>query len=162
MKLTGLKAAVVSCSLFLGGCSSLGMHNESAVSAERQSFVVSAAYNAVDTLLATQQISPIISPNGSKGVLVATVADINNLEKSSAFGRLITEQMSTRLAQLGVPVTEVKLRGNLYVNNSGEFLLSRELKEMSSVQNADMVLVGTYANAGNAVYVTIKLVRASD
>lgn len=133
------------------------------VSAEKESPMVAASYVAVDELLKGQKLSPLVTPFGSKGVLVATVADINNLQKSSAFGRLLSEQLSSRLAQLGVQVNEVKLSENLFVNrNEGEFLLTRELNAIGATLNADTVLVGTYADGGGAIYVTLKMVRAAD
>ena len=158
LRLLGLLALTV-----LAGCGSPNHRPYPMVSAEQESPVVQASYNAVDALLAGQTLSPVIIPRGHKGILVATVADINNLNRSSAFGRMLSEQLSSRLAQLGIPVNELKLRDNLFVNQAeGEFLLSRELKEISAAQNADYVLVGTYANGGGAAHVTIKLVRATD
>ena len=132
------------------------------VYAERESVFISAAYDAVDALIKGQTKTPFIAPGG-KRVLVPTVVDLGNLERSSAFGRLLAEQMASRLTQIGVSVSELKLRGNLFVNpGQGELILSREIREISSNQNADAVLVGTYTDAGDAVYVTLKLVRATD
>ena len=133
------------------------------VSAEKNSPLVSASYDAVDALIKGQTLAPIVTPNGGRGILVATLADINNLKKSSGFGRLLSEQISSRIAQLRIPVNELKLRENLFVHQTeGEFLLSRQIKEIGASQNADLVLVGTYADGGGAIYVTLKLVRASD
>ncbi len=133
------------------------------IAPERQSTMIDAAYSAVDALIAGQNMSPMASPNGGVRVLVATVADLNKLNQSTAFGRLLAEQMSSRLAQTGIPVGELKLTGKLYVSQSqGELVLSRELKEISGSQKADLVLVGTYVDAGPSVFVSLKLVRASD
>lgn len=135
----------------------------SPVATERQSSMIDAAYTAVDSLIAGQNISPIATSGGGTRVLVATVADLNKLNQSTAFGRLLAEQLASRLSQLGIPVNELKLTGKLYVSQSqGELVLSRELKEISSSQKADLVLVGTYVDAGPSVFVSLKLVRASD
>lgn len=142
--------------LAVSGCANKGIY------AERESVLISAAYDAVDSLVKNQTKTPLIAPGG-KRVLVTTVVELNNLEKSSAFGRLLAEQMASRLAQIGISVSELKLRGNLFVSpGQGELILSREIREISSNQNADAVLVGTYTDAGDAVYVTVKLVRATD
>lgn len=135
----------------------------SPVASERQSTMIDAAYSAVDSLIAGQNISPMATPGGGTRVLVATVTDLNKLNQSTAFGRLLAEQMSSRLSQTGIPVGELKLTGKLYVSQSqGELVLSRELKEISSNQKADLVLAGTYVDAGSSVFVSLKLVRASD
>jgi TolB-like protein len=132
---------------------------------ERESIVIRSAYDAVDFLIdqERQTVSPQLVPRGGRGVLVSTIVDINDLDRSSALGRLLSEQIASRFAQHGIPVNELKLRGNLYVNKSqGELLLSREVRELSATQNADLVITGTYAESRDSVYVTIKLVRATD
>jgi TolB-like protein len=78
-------------------------------------------------------------------------------------GRLVSEQVSARLSQVGLNVKEVKLRGSLFVSNSqGEFLLSREIKEISQSHSAEFVIVGTYAVASEATYITLKLIMTED
>jgi TolB-like protein len=132
---------------------------------ERESIVIRSAYDAVDFLIDKdrQTLSPQLVPNGGRGVLVSTLVDINDLDVSSPLGRLLSEQVASRFAQHGIPVNELKLRGNLYVSKAqGELLLSREVRELSAVQNADLVVTGTYAESRDSVYVTIKLVRATD
>jgi TolB-like protein len=43
---------------------------------------------------------------------------------------------------------------------TGELLLSREIKDIARVHQATAVLVGTYSVAGQYVYVNVKLVRS--
>jgi TolB-like protein len=132
---------------------------------EKESVVIRAAYEAVDFMIDQdrQTLSPQVAPRSNRGVLVSTIVDINDLERSNALGRLLSEQIASRFAQYGVPVNELKLRGNLYVSKSqGELLLSREVRELSAMQNADLVVTGTYAESNDSVYVTVKLIRASD
>jgi hypothetical protein len=133
------------------------------VKAENQSVLVSTVYKAVDALIAGQTKSPMITDGGGSRVLVATVANLNDLDTSSGFGMLISEQVGSRLAQRGVPVGEAKFTGKLFVSkNEGELVLSREMKEISSSLKADLLIVGSYVEAGDFVYVTLKIVRASD
>ena len=130
---------------------------------EQNSTVISASYGAVDGLLAKQNRSPILSANSGKRVLVATVVSLDQLDKATTFGRLVSEQMASRLAQRGISVAELKLRDSLYINaRQGELLLSREAQNIVSNANADFVVVGTYADAGEAVYVTVKLINPGD
>jgi TolB-like protein len=144
-------------------------YKEAEVSVDR---FISANYKAVDMLLgltvsgaaptAVNNFDHLGSGNGGP-VLVATLVDVTFLERSSPLGRLISEQLVSRIAQLGRPVVEMKLRGSVFVkNNNGEFLLTREVRELASNQNASAVLVGTYAESGNAVFVSLKLVNPSN
>jgi hypothetical protein len=90
-------------------------------------------------------------------IIVTTIADVDRLEASSSMGRITTEQIASRLAQLGFNVTEVKVRGNLFVERgsgdyktagppfSGEFVLSRNVEKIASEHAAVAVIAGTYA-----------------
>lgn len=94
-------------------------------------------------------------------MIAASFADINHLEQSSNFGRMATQHLVSQFTLQGYDFVEMLLRKSVYIDASeGEFLLSRELSEISQTHNAPVVLVGTYAVAGNNVFVTAKLVRS--
>jgi hypothetical protein len=64
---------------------------------------------------------------------------------------------------MGYMVKEVKLRGTLFVKSStGELLLSRELKDISAFHKAQAVVVGTYSDAREYLYLNLKLVDADN
>lgn len=97
-------------------------------------------------------------------VLVGTVNDIDFLETSTTFGRVLQEQISTRLTQRGYNVTELKLRNSLNIKQglinpleSGEYMLSRDLNSLKNEHKAAAVITGTYALAGEEVMVNLKL-----
>ncbi|MBF0133410.1 MAG: hypothetical protein HQL75_12580 [Magnetococcales bacterium] len=94
-------------------------------------------------------------------LLVASFVALDNLEKTSTFGRLVAEQMASRLTQQGFSFIELKLREQLYIQAGvGEFALSRELQKISREHNAQGVLVGTYSVVQDFVYVSVKIVRS--
>ena len=117
-------------------------------------------HEAADQLLANMPAPAAASSTGSGGtILVATLADINRLEQSSALGRMISENISSRFAQRGRSVVEMKLRGSVFVrNNQGEFLLTREIKELAREYDADAVVVGTYTDGSSFVFVSLKII----
>lgn len=95
--------------------------------------------------------------------IVATLVNIDQLEQSSTFGRLISEQVASRMTQLGFGVVELKVRNGVYMKrNEGEFLLTREIKEVASAHKAQAVIVGTYAESSTMVYVNLKLVNPAN
>lgn len=60
------------------------------------------------------------------------------------------------MVQRGLRVTEVKLRDVLVLHREqGELLLSREVREVSQAQNAQAVVVGTYAVSASVVYISL-------
>lgn len=116
-------------------------------------------YEAVDALMQRSR-QPL---DKNKAILVATIVDIDNLNQSSTFGRLVAEQSSSKLVQLGYFVGEPKLRGTLAIKeHSGEMILSRDLAHLTKKYNAQAVLSGTYALGEYKVHVNLKLIMASN
>jgi TolB-like protein len=99
----------------------------------------------------------------SKPLIAATFVNIDDLSQASSFGRIVSEQVASRFTDRGFKVVEMLLRNDVYIQQKGgEFLLSRELKNISSKHDAQAVIVGTYAMGRKNVYVTAKLIRAND
>ena len=100
---------------------------------------------------------------GQAPVLVATVVNVNDLSRSAPLGRTLSEIYASQLANKGFNVKELKLRGDVYVKEgAGELLLSREIRDIAQNHNAGLVLVGTYSQAAQYTYVSLKLVRTAD
>lgn len=96
---------------------------------------------------------------GSAPFIVATLSNIDQLETSSTLGRLISEQVTSRLAQLGQSVVELKVRNGVFMRrNEGEFLLTREIQDVAKAHKAQAIIVGTYAASESFVYVSLKIV----
>lgn len=121
--------------------------------------LIDQSYRAADALLMR---APWLRER-REPLLSATFVDINNLEMSSGLGRVIGEQLGSRFAQQGFTVIEIKMRNNIFVKEgSGEFALSRSIKEISQSHNAAAVIAGTYAVGRQSVFVNARLIRATD
>ncbi len=121
--------------------------------------VIATSYRAVDHLLALwgRPLDP------DKPILVATLADNDDLGKSSSFGRLVPEQMASRLVNSGYTVSEIKLRNGMLVKRQGgQFMLSRDALKIGNATGAQAVLAGTYTVGKSNVFVNLKLIRAAD
>ena len=119
-----------------------------------------ANYAAAEKLMSSIAAVPI---DRSIPILVATMVNIDSMKQSSRFGRLISEQLTTRLTQLGYHVVEMKLGDNVYVREgTGELLLSRDVQKLTKSYNVQLVLVGNYAVANEYTYLTLKAVTAAD
>lgn len=118
-----------------------------------------ANYSAVDKLVTATAVP--VAKNAP--LLVATMVNIDSMNQSSRFGRLISEQIATRLTQLGHGVVEMKLRNDVYIREgTGELLLSRDVRTLSRNHNAQVVVVGNYAVAAGYAYLTLKMVTVTD
>lgn len=123
-----------------------------------ESNLIEISYMITDNLLTnlTEELDP------EQIILVASFSDIKNLERSSNFGRVLAECITSRFVQKGYAMVEMKLRNTLYIKEkAGEFLLSRQIRDITDAHKAQAVVVGTYALAGNDVYISSRIVEAS-
>lgn len=123
--------------------------------------LVKSAYTIADGLLAQLKIN--IDKNSS--ILVTSFVNIDNLKESSTLGRMIAEHVASRLSQRGYKVVEMRLRTTsvFMEEGKGEFLLSRDLRDVSKNQNSTAVVVGTYGSFPNGeVSVSARIVSPTD
>ncbi len=121
--------------------------------------MIETSYRAADAL--TTQASYL--KTDLKPVLITSIANITNLNSSSAFGLMVSEQIGGRIAQFGFPVVDLRTRKDIKVRErTGEFMLSRDLQKISRQHAAGAVLIGTYATGKDKVFVSTRLVRPED
>jgi TolB-like protein len=121
--------------------------------------LVYASYEIADKLI--ENLDTDLSPD--RPILVASFVDVNDIENSSSFGRMMAEYICSRLGKNGYTVVEMKLRDSIYIKEkAGEFLLSRKVKDISAAHEAQAVVVGTYARARRDIYISARLVQADN
>lgn len=117
---------------------------------------IPANYDAADSLL--RQLQHKITPNNT--LIIATLANIDALESSSTLGRLVSEQISARFTQNSYHMVELKFRNNVYMaQGQGELMLTREIHELANAHSAQAVVVGTYAQSRDFVYINLKVIQ---
>lgn len=165
-RLSALVAALLGVAL-LAGCETLSQAPrapEPTYDQARSNGLTSANYAAATELMkrfqGTASTNNFDGASGASPFIVATLVNIDKLEQSSTFGRLLSEQLASRITQLGHNVVELKVRNGVFMKrNEGEFLLTREIKEVATAHKAQAVVVGTYAEASDFVYVNLKVVN---
>jgi TolB-like protein len=131
------------------------------VDSEPYTAVLESSYLAADRLaraLLNRQFSP------DTPIMAASFVNIDDLTTSSTFGRIVSEQVASRLAQRGFRIIEIKLRQeSVFIKKGqGEFMLSRELKDLGSSREIRAALVGTYAISEHFIFVSARIVRTED
>lgn len=153
-----LRPALMACvvaGLLSAGCSTNGPVEPTFETASEHPFIPTNRA-AAETLLA--QLKGRLQPD--QPLIIATLVDINVLEKSSTMGRLVSEQISAIFSQSGYRMVEMKFRDNVYMKrNEGELLLTREITQVAKQHNAQAVIVGTYGVAANLVFINLKVVQ---
>lgn len=151
-------STAIACAIALSGCSwtssnvRLGpTYEEAAVNQ-----FVSVNQGAITRLVAGVDLAAL----AGAPVLVATVVNVNDLRRAAPLGRTLSEQYASFMVASGFNVKELKLRGDVFVREeTGEMMLSREIKDIAKIHSAALVLVGTYSAAAQVTYISLKLVR---
>lgn len=110
--------------------------------------------------LAAKAMPPLIPRHPNMPILVTTFVDNNDLQQTSHFGRILQEHIASRFVQLGYTVRELKISNTLHIEpKSGETILSRDLTQLSSGQQAQAILVGTISMTDRIVYISARLIN---
>ena len=90
---------------------------------------------------------------------VATFVNIDDLYKSSTFGRVYAEQVMSELAMRGFDVVELRHSDAMqFLADDGEFALSRDVSVLKRARDLGGIVVGTYAVSPVRVYVNARLI----
>ena len=120
--------------------------------------LISANYIAADRLISGSQRAIL----KDIPIIVATLVKLDNLDTSSNLGRLVSEQLTSRLTQLGYSVPQLKLRDSIFVrSNQGEMVLSRDIHKIAVSHHAQAIVAGTYAVGADVVYVHVELIDST-
>jgi TolB-like protein len=146
----------------------IGCVTDPNVAANSSSSIDASPYDQPDLSTLTCRAADLIlaaSPDvtGATPLVVTSLSDAKNLETSSALGNIVADVIRTRLAQTGHKTSEFRLRSEVSLKkNDGEFLLSRPRRGLRPAPGTAAVVTGTYAVRYEKVYVSIKLISATD
>ncbi|MDC0932751.1 FlgO family outer membrane protein [Arcobacteraceae bacterium] len=83
-------------------------------------------------------------------VILTSFVDLNDLENTSTFGRLVSESMFNELHIRKFLVTDFRGKENVSVNKDGEFHITRDVEKLKDIVDAvEYILVGTYVKFEN-------------
>jgi len=83
-------------------------------------------------------------------VILTSFVDLDNLENTSTFGRLLSESMFNELHIRKFLVTDFRGQEAVSVNEDGEFHITRDVEKLKDIVDAvEYILVGTYVKFEN-------------
>lgn len=116
--------------------------------------------NKITDELVSSAMPPLMPRHPEEAVLTSSFVNIDNLDSTSTFGRLLQSHAGARMVQHGYTVKEVNLRNTMKIEvRDGEKILSRELSQISPDQPVQAILLGTYSLNNRTLYITAKLVN---
>lgn len=118
----------------------------------------SLVYSAAE--LMARRSSPI---SKDRPIIVATLVDINDLNRSSTLGRLASQLVADKYSQHGYLIKDLTYTRGLEMKpGTGALVLSEDVRNVAARNNAQAVIAGTYAVGGREIYVNLRLLRADD
>ena len=97
-------------------------------------------------------------------VIVTTFSNLDDLDKTNPLGRLIAENLQHELQVRKWKGIDIRIAKGIYIKNSGEFILSRDLDKLKNKDDIKVgsILTGTYQYVGDSLIINAKVIRLSD
>lgn len=145
--------AAVLLALFAAGCSLRMPPPKNIITSEREDRF-GTLYIATEINRNLQKRDIMAAP-----VIVTTFVDLNDLGKTSVFGRMMAERLIDELSKQGFKVLEVRRAQDLFMKKDvGEMILTRDVAELAGSTNARSVLAGTYVATEQSVIINARLI----
>ena len=101
--------------------------------------------NGAIVAIADQLLTSNVSKTKNTSIILTSFADLNKLNKTTTFGRLVSESMFNELHVRKFKVTDFRGQDAVSVNADGEFHITRDVKKLKDhIDATEYVVVGTY------------------
>jgi TolB-like protein len=96
--------------------------------------------------MADQLFSSNISKKNPLRVILTSFVDLNNLNETTPFGRILSESMFNELHVRKFKITDFRGQESVSVNADGEFHITRDVEKLKdNINGVEFILVGTYS-----------------
>ncbi|MDI5922774.1 FlgO family outer membrane protein [Halomonas sp. LR5S13] len=111
-----------------------------------------------DTMHGMVEAFPDLTDRGP--MIMASFIDVDGTGRASPFDRIAAELSAAALAREGMQVREVLLEGRQLLEVSGsDGLLTRQVRRLGSREGARTLLIGTYAQGHDRLYLALRVVE---
>lgn len=106
--------------------------------------------NGAIVAVADQLLVSNVSKNKNTSILLTSFVDLNKLNKTTTFGRLVGESMFNELHVRKFNITDFRGQDAVSVNADGEFHLTRDINKLKdNIETVEHIVVGTYTKFEN-------------
>ncbi len=117
--------------------------------------LIEVSYDAANTL--QSNLSRTIPKNSL--IIVSTLLNVDDLKKTSSFGRIISDQIASAFHTLGYRIIGMEMPIDLIVMQQGGGLhLSDETKKMLKNYKAAAIVGGVYAQGDKTAYISLRAI----
>jgi TolB-like protein len=116
------------------------------------------AINDVVKGLAYQMLESSTFVTPKTPVAVASFVDLKNLESTNSLGNQLSESFIHEMQRHGLVVIDFKTTGHIRVTADGDYVFSRDWKELPERQIIDYVVTGTMMQQDEGVLVNARMI----
>ena len=124
----------------------------------RHSNTPSGLYKSGIIFIADQLERKVDPQEKTRSTVVTSFASLDNLQETSAFGRLVGENLSHELHVRGWQINDIRLSRDLIVNADGELGMSRDIKRLRAAVPAANVVTGSYTTSVDGILLSVRVV----
>lgn len=116
------------------------------------------AINDVVKGLAYQMLESSAFVNAKTPVAVASFVNLKDLESTNWLGNQLAENFVHELQRHGLVVIDFKATGHIRVTKEGDYIFSRDWKELPERQIIDYVVAGTMMEQENGILINARMI----
>jgi TolB-like protein len=95
-------------------------------------------------------------------VAITSFVDLHDLNKTTDFGRVLSEGFYNELSSRGVNVIDFRAQKALSIDSNGEYFLSRDSSKLKENIENKFILVGTYSRIEEGVIINARIIDSTD
>ncbi len=96
--------------------------------------------------------------NTNKAVLITSFVRLDNLKKTSEFGRVLSESLINELSNRGFNIIEFRGQVSVSINEKGEYYITRDIKKLKNTIASTYVVVGTYSRQYGKIMLNARVI----
>jgi TolB-like protein len=108
--------------------------------------------------LAYQMLESSAFVNAKTPVAVASFVNLNDLESTNWLGNQIAENFVHELQRHGLVVIDFKTTGHIRVTKEGDYVFSRDWKELPERQIIDYIVAGTMLEQEDGIIINARMI----
>jgi TolB-like protein len=94
----------------------------------------------------------------TKPVLITAFVRLDNLKKTSEFGRVLSESLINELSNRGFNVIEFRGQVGVSINEQGEYFITRDANKLKNTVENTYIVVGTYSRQYKQVMLNARVI----
>jgi len=94
----------------------------------------------------------------NKAVLITSFVRLDDLKKTSEFGRVLSESLINELSNRGFNIVEFRGQVSVSINEQGEYYITRDISKLKNTIASTYVVVGTYSRQYGRVMLNARVI----